>query len=136
MMDLKPCDVCGKVFNADVFIDGWICEACLRKELNVDRFYKFATSETYAPDMPDRLEEFFFTKVFNIAPPKTGSPDLRAYLRTEYRRSSAADMLLEGHDFTRKVFDYVFGNYAVTEAYAHWLRNYRQDVFAKLGVRK
>lgn len=135
-LNLKPCGVCGKVYNADVLIDGWVCEACLRKELNLERFYKFATSETYTPDTADRLEEFFFTKVLNIAPPKTGSPELRAYLRMEYKRSSAADRLLDEHLFTRKIHDYVFGNYAVTEAYAHWLRNYSSDIFDKLGVRK
>ena len=138
MMDLnlKPCGICDRVYNADVFIDGWVCEACLRKELNTDRFYKFATSETYTTDTADRLEEFFFTVIFGVDAPKRGSAELRTFLRREYSRQTAIDMLLDEHLFMRQIHDYVFGNYAVMEAYAHWLKGYRADLLDKLEVRR
>lgn len=136
MDSLKPCGVCGKVYNADVFVDGWICESCLRKQLTPERFYRFATSETFTPDTADRLEEFFFRTMFHIDAPKCGSTDLRAWLKDLYRRNVAEEKLLETKTFTRQIHDYVFGNYSVMEAYAHWLRQYRADIFDKLGVRK
>ena len=125
------CESCDCTYMGDVLVDGWICEACLRKQLNEDRFYKFATSETFSDSTADRLEEFFFQKVFRIETPKTGSAELRKWLKDLYRRRCAEDKLLERKEFAQKIHDYIFGNYANEEAYARWLHGYLAELDEK-----
>lgn len=125
------CEICDCVYMGDVLVDGWICEACLRKHLNEDRFYKFATSETFSDGTADRLEEFFFEKVFRVEAPKTGSKELRFWLKDLYRRLCAEDRLLDRREFAEKIREYVFGNYAIEEAYAHWLHGYLGELKAR-----
>lgn len=135
-MDLVRCKSCDGVYSADVLIPTigghYYCEACLRKNINEDRFYKFATDHDHELDL---LEDFFFTRVFHIKTPASGSADLRAWLRDLYKRMTAEDMLLGKGTFREKIQDYVLSDASRTESFAAWLDNYRSEITRLTGVR-